>query len=195
MAIGGTEREIKDFVEVQKRVGLFEAKVIAINPDKEDNAIFSTDHGPQGGDEINFLDLNEKFKSTPDFGWPKASYGEHYDNHPKEFYDVAPLYKSHKKYGFIEPIKYFVPSIGITSILKCNQKYYFGSMGTYPGEGDMTIYSFKFNKSDKKIKNLKKITVNERVRHLHCFKSLDYEKNILLGSLTSTSSIILITDD
>lgn len=163
--------------------------------DSEQNIILSTDHGPQGGDEINLLDLNKKFISTPDFGWPISSYGEHYDNHPKEFYEVAPLYKSHKKYGFIEPLKYFVPSIAITSILKCNQKYYFGAMGTYPGEGDMTIYSFNFSNSDKKIKNLNKISVNERVRHLHCFKSMSFGNEMLLGSLTSTGSIIIITDD
>ena len=162
--------------------------------DSEQNIILSTDHGPQGGDEINLLDLNKKFISTPDFGWPKSSYGEHYDNHPKEFYEVAALYKSHKKYGFIEPLKYFVPSIAITSILKCNQKYYFGAMGTYPGEGDMTIYSFNLNNSDKKIKNLNKISVNERVRHLHCFKSIEYEKEILLGSLTTSGSIIIINN-
>lgn len=162
--------------------------------DSEQNIILSTDHGPQGGDEINLLDLNKKFISTPDFGWPKSSYGEHYDNHPKEFYEVAPLYKSHKKYGFIEPLKYFVPSIAITSILKCNQKYYFGAMGTYPGEGDMTIYSFNLNNSDKKIKNLNKISVNERVRHLHCFKSIEYGKEILLGSLTTSGSIIIINN-
>ena len=68
-------------------------------------------------------------------------------------------------------------------------------MGTYPGEGDMTIYSFNLNNSDKKIKNLNKISVNERVRHLHCFKSMSLGKEMLFGSLTSTGSIIIIVDD
>ena len=39
------------------------------------------------------------------------------------FYEKAPLYKSHSEYGFVEPIKYFVPSIEISQILKANNSF------------------------------------------------------------------------
>ena len=35
----------------------------------------------------------------------------------------TPLYKSHKKYGFVEPVKYYVPSIGISEIEKIPKKF------------------------------------------------------------------------
>ena len=52
------------------------------------------------------------------FGWPISSYGEHYAKHnSKKILSEAPLKKSHKKYGFEEPLKYFNPSIGISEII------------------------------------------------------------------------------
>ena len=74
--------------------------------------ILSTEHGPHGGDEIN-LNLNTKI--IKNFGWAISSYGEHYGGKDspvnKSKYKKYPLHKSHKDYNFIEPIKYFVPSI------------------------------------------------------------------------------------
>jgi hypothetical protein len=35
-AIGGKKRETKEFVDFQKKVGVFEAEVVAVNPDKEE---------------------------------------------------------------------------------------------------------------------------------------------------------------
>ena len=46
------------------------------------------------------------------YGWPISSYGEHYGfpNPSSLFkYKNAPLHKSHKKYGFEEPVKQFLP--------------------------------------------------------------------------------------
>ena len=80
---------------------------------KKFDFILSTEHGPKGGDEIN---INIKpFLEIKNFGWPISSYGEHYSKHyTKEILKEAPLNKSHKKFGFEEPIKFFDPSIGIS---------------------------------------------------------------------------------
>ena len=40
------------------------------------NFVLSTEHGPQGGDEINLITLLEK--KIFNYGWPISSYGEHY---------------------------------------------------------------------------------------------------------------------
>ena len=40
--------------------------------DQENDKIWLTEHGPQGGDEINLLNLNDQ---NTNFGWPIASYG------------------------------------------------------------------------------------------------------------------------
>ena len=91
--------------------------------DKVKNYIILTEHGPKGGDEIN-INFEPK-KNVKNFGWPIASYGEHYtidqgkdDPINKKKYKKYPLYKSHKKYGYEEPKKYFVPSIGISPTYK-----------------------------------------------------------------------------
>ena len=41
---------------------------------KDENLIINSEHGPKGGDEINFNKLDEG-KKTKNFGWDIASYG------------------------------------------------------------------------------------------------------------------------
>ena len=81
------------------------------NEDK--NFLLEAEHGPQGGDEINVIKLD--YNSIQNFGWAISSYGEHYGgkNAPenKNKYEKYPLNKSHSEHGFIEPLKYFNPSI------------------------------------------------------------------------------------
>ena len=88
--------------------------------DKMNKFILSTEHGPYGGDEINMIMLNHK--GLQNFGWPIASYGEHYTDPKKVKIKKYPLLKSHRDHGFIEPLKYFVPSIGISEIVKIGEK-------------------------------------------------------------------------
>ena len=102
---------------------------------KKNDVIISTEHGPRGGDEIN-INLKTDNETIENFGWPISSYGVHYDGIERK---EAPLYKSHKDHGFIEPIKYFVPSIAISEIIKIpktfNEEFindfFIGSMGTF----------------------------------------------------------------
>ena len=71
---------------------------------EKNNFIISTEHGSKGGDEININ--HEPQKKIKNFGWPLASYGEHYyKNYSKEILDQAPLNKSHKKYCYTKIIK------------------------------------------------------------------------------------------
>ena len=95
-------------------------------------------------------------------------------------YKKYPLYKSHSEYGFIEPLRSFVPSIAISEITKIgDNKYIFGSMK------DKSIYIFELNKN-KKINNLEKIILSERVR------DLIFKNNKLYLFLEDTASIGVI---
>ena len=78
------------------------------------NLVINTEHGPKGGDEINFNFRNEK--KIPNFGWDVAAYGTTYKN--EKIYKMD----SHSKYGFDEPFKYYNPSIGISEILYLSPK-------------------------------------------------------------------------
>ena len=133
--------------------------------DKENNFILGSEHGPQGGDEINLIEVNKINKDKiQNFGWPISSAGEHYGGKTaernKKKYEKYPLYKSHSKYGFIEPLKSFVPSIGISEIVKVGQnRYVVSSMK------DKSLYFFELNEN-KQIINLNRVEVFERVRDL-----------------------------
>ena len=133
--------------------------------DKEKNFILETEHGPDGGDEINLIEVNKINKDKPlNYGWAIVSAGEHYDGKfdvkNKEKYEKYPLYKSHSEYGFVEPLKSFTPSIGISEITKIGENRYVVS-----SLKDNSIYFFKLN-SEKKIINLERVEVFERVRDL-----------------------------
>ena len=155
--------------------------------DKKNNFIISTEHGPQGGDEINLNDLENK--KTKNYGWPISSYGEHYGGKNDELnvkkYLKYPLLKSHTENNFIEPIKYFVPSIGISEIskIKNNDNYLLSSLR------DRSIYTFKIN-NNKNIKEFNRFQLGERVRD---FVIINDE---ILFFLEETASIIIIkTED
>ena len=126
--------------------------------DKENKFILSTEHGPFGGDEINLIKLNQN--SIQNFGWPIASYGLHYSDPKKIKIKKYPLLKSHQNHGFIEPLKYFVPSIGISEIVKIGEKKYVTS-----SMKDKSLYFFELSEMNKLI-NMKRVQVFERVRDL-----------------------------
>jgi len=155
--------------------------------DHKEDIIFSTEHGPTGGDEFN-INFNPSSIDIKNFGWPISSYGEHGaktaiqdTNELKLRYDRAPLYKSHKKYGFIEPIKYYVPSIGITEIEKMPKEFneefdndfFIASMGSIQEEGDLSIHHIKLDKNYKQILKEDIIVIGERIRDFKYIKSLN----------------------
>jgi len=129
--------------------------------DKEKNFVLETEHGPYGGDEINLIEIkNYNENEIQNYGWPLASYGKHYNSTSKKNKKKYPLPKSHKKNGFIEPLKYFVPSIGISELTKINNDKYVAS-----SLKDQSLYFFEIN-NERKIKNMERIEVKERIRDL-----------------------------
>jgi len=68
--------------------------------------IWETEHGPQGGDELNLV------KGGANYGWPSVSYGTQYGAH---FWPGDPVPGSH--IGYAEPFFSWVPSIGVSSVL------------------------------------------------------------------------------
>ena len=107
-------------------------------------------------------------------------------------YNRAPLYKSHKDYGFVEPIRYFTPSIGITEILKVKNtledqhKILVSSMGSLKEEDDMTIHILNFDKNFGQ-KKYEKIYIGERIRDI-----IDLNDGSIIMTLESSGSIGLL---
>ena len=148
--------------------------------DLDKDYVISTEHGPDGGDEIN-LNLNTKI--VKNFGWAISSYGEHYGGKEsyenKSKYKKYPLHKSHKDYNFIEPIKYFVPSIGISQLVQIKQnKFLLSSLK------DESIYTFTLNEKNE-LTEFKRIEIGERIRDM----VYDSEKKEVVLFLENTASI------
>ena len=133
-----------------------------------------------GENEIN-INFNPDIKIIENYGWPISSYGLRYSAGTIEEKEKAPLYKSHKKYGFVEPIKYYVPSIGISEIEKIPKKFnkefdndfFIASMGNNEEEGDLSIHHIKLDKELKKILKEDIIVIGERIRDLKYIESLN----------------------
>jgi len=165
--------------------------------DEKSDFILSTEHGPQGGDEINLNNLNDNIPKN--FGWPISSYGEHYGGKGglnEDIYKEAPLHKSHSEYGFIEPIKYFVPSIGISEIKKIPiefnsefiNDYFIGAMGRNIKEGDLSVHQIRLNKENKEVIYHDILGLGERVRDIMFVEKIN--KFILF--LENTASIAVL---
>ena len=131
---------------------------------KKNDIIVNTEHGPKGGDEINFNKFDGKIQN---FGWPVASYGDEYTKKTE-------FLRSHKDNNFIEPLKYYVPSIGISEIeIKENINTKNENLLLISSLRANSIYFIKVDEDFKKIINEDRLFIqNQRIRDLK-YDSID----------------------
>tara|TARA_B100000131_G_scaffold321737_1_gene373497 strand:+ start:1146 stop:2561 length:1416 start_codon:yes stop_codon:yes gene_type:complete len=167
--------------------------------DKELKKIFSTEHGPSGGDEINVINYDKDNNNKIfNYGWPLASYGKHYFEEKNDTrLELSPLNKSHSKNGFIEPIKYFDPSVGISQIIGIPDKlidsnyknFIVGTMGTAKKlkEGMLSLFLFEYDNLNNKIISSKLVPLKSRVRDMVYLNS----EELILMFLETNSSVAI----
>lgn len=96
---------------------------IAMHPETGD--VWTVEHGPQGGDELNLM------KPGRNYGWPVITYGVNYGTGTK-------IGEGTEKEGMAQPIHYWVPSIATSSLL-----FYTGDK--FPNwKGNAFVSSLKF---------------------------------------------------
>jgi aldose sugar dehydrogenase len=96
---------------------------IAMHPETGD--VWTIEHGPQGGDELNLM------KPGVNYGWPVITYGVNYGLGTK-------IGEGTEKEGMAQPVHYWVPSIATSSLL-----FYTGDK--FPGwKGNAFVGSLKF---------------------------------------------------
>jgi cytochrome c2 len=88
--------------------------------------IWSTEHGPEGGDELNLI------RKGGDYGWPQVSYGTDYGSHS---WPLAARPGSHD--GFLEPFYSWVPAIGVSSLLEITSPRF------ELWHGDLLVYALR----------------------------------------------------
>lgn len=105
--------------------------------DSARGALWSTEHGPWGGDELNLI------RGGRNYGWPLVSFGYHYaGKHIDAAQDAA----------MEPPIFHWTPSIGVSNALvydgaafpKWRGQVFVGSLGARIGR---TLYRFEFNET------------------------------------------------
>jgi cytochrome c2 len=111
-----------------------------------DGLIWETEHGPDGGDEVNLLRRGENY------GWPAVSYGLPYRRH--QGWSQSNTMARHE--GFTKPACAFVPSIGISSLLEVE--------GEVPlWRGDLIVTSLKDNSIWRLRRDGERIVYSERI--------------------------------
>ena len=144
------------------------------------DVILATENGPYGGDEINIINENKNY------GWDIASYGKKYRNRNEDD-DEKGNYADHKILGFEEPAFSFLPSLGISEIIKIDnnfdndwkENFIIGSLNY------KHILRTKINLNLNKIDYYEKIYIGERIRDLKYIKS----KSLIFMALENTGSL------
>ena len=145
-----------------------------------DDVILATENGPYGGDEINIINENKNY------GWDIASYGKKYKDRNNDNDDVG-NYSDHKSLGFEEPIFSFVPSLGISEIIKIDDNFdkdwkdnfIIGSLNY------KHILRVKINTEFNKIDYYEEIYVGERIRDLKYIKN----RSLIVMALENSGSV------
>lgn len=153
-----------------------------------DNIILATENGSYGGDEINLIEENGNF------GWEIASYGKKYSRNTDEYsvYEDEGEYKDHSEYGFNEPIFSFIPSMGISEIVKIDNNFdkdwkdNFLIATLYYNH----ILRIKLNNKYSKLDYYEEIYIGERIRDL----KYDIKSSTIIMALEDTGSIGLLTN-
>jgi glucose/arabinose dehydrogenase len=91
-----------------------------------DGRIWSTEHGPKGGDELNVL------RDGGNYGWPLATYGAQYGEYA---WPLAP--SSAQERAFERPMYAWVPSIGISQLIQVEGRKF------TPWAGDLLVSSLR----------------------------------------------------
>jgi len=175
-----------------KILSLGHRNVQGLEFNSKNNYIISSEHGPIGGDEIN---INLLDKSEPlNFGWPIASYGDHYTTDIDKRYELAPLKKNHSKFGFVEPLIFFKPSIATSEILNVDKflsdgdnfdDYFLGTLGFDKNLYHFYLHHLKLDYKNNKIYIFDKILIGERIRDIKYIEDL----NLILLFLENSGSL------
>jgi len=118
--------------------------------------LLAAEHGPRGGDELNLI------KAGSDYGWPFVTYGQPYGSG-----DYVRPTKTGTHAGFVEPLKYWVPSIAPTELVQL-PKSGWGDWSNQLVLGTLREQVLVFMAVDERftVTNTVNVDIGERIRDL-----------------------------
>ena len=152
------------------------------------NLLISSEHGPQGGDEINIIRQNNNY------GWPCETWGAKYDYNFSLQSEIWPDQKFLEKYGCSEIKKYTQPLFSWSPSIAASQGLHYNGKEFPKFQDHIILGSLKatsifrmFLSEEEKIINFEKIFLNERVRDI----TLDQNGKIFIYS--DSGNILIIS--
>lgn len=124
--------------------------------DSAAGALWSIEHGPRGGDEINYI------QAGSNYGWPITSHG-------KEYWGPINVGESKEKEGIESPVKVYVPSIAPSSLLLYRGENYPELNGKLlaPALKLTHINVVTLDKNNQAVDEIRILSeLNERIRHV-----------------------------
>jgi aldose sugar dehydrogenase len=121
----------------------------------EDGAIWLTEHGPQGGDELNLL------SPGGNYGWPLVTYGTNYGR-----YGWPLSVRQNRHDGFVEPTYVWTPSIGIAEVIRVRGTQF----PTWKGDllisslRDQSLWRLRVDRA--RVIFTERIPIGQRIRHV-----------------------------
>ena len=120
-----------------------------------DGTLWETEHGPQGGDELNIL------RPNLNYGWPYVTHGIQYGN------EIWPYTKAQGRHdGFEMPVYSWIPSIGISNLIVSDSQL-------FPlWKHDLLIASlraqslFRIRVHEKRVVYVEQIHIGRRIRDI-----------------------------
>ena len=145
--------------------------------DTDSKELWSVEHGPRGGDEINLITAGDNY------GWPIISYG-------MEYWGPFAVGEGTEREGMMQPIKTYVPSIAPSSLIRYKGHSFPGWHGTLlVGALTSHINQVILSKDNKAIDERRLLsTINGRIRDI-----VESPKGWLYVS-TDDGRILKITD-
>ena len=131
-----------------------------------DGNLWETEHGPQGGDELNLLEPGANY------GWPFVSYGIRYGG---RLFRTVPDESTGKHAAFARPVFAWVPSIGVSAMIVNDERWFplwkddllIGSLGVGSLETGSNGHSiFRVRRNGTNLQYVERIEVGYRVRDL-----------------------------
>lgn len=108
----------------------------------QNHALWSIEHGPRGGDEINLIEGGHNY------GWPIISYG-------KEYHQDVPVGQGTHLEGMQQPIKTYSPSIAPSGLIQYSGKAFKN------WQGNLLTGSMKLRHLNRVVLNKKNIAIDE----------------------------------
>tara|TARA_Y100000590_G_scaffold467615_1_gene647111 strand:+ start:2595 stop:3944 length:1350 start_codon:yes stop_codon:yes gene_type:complete len=168
--------------------------------DKEKN-IFSTEHGPRGGDEMNLIKINNNY------GWPYATFGTNYKSYNAYANDIKKLDDNSKRIwpidktnnthdDFTKPIFSWGNTFGVSNLIVYENRYFdkWNKNIIVSSLAGKQLARFVYDYNNNSILYLENILINKRIRDII---SLENGNIVLLtdigDEITEHAEIILLS--